>query len=195
MMWMWRGEAWAEVFVTLDCYGNLCTFADQDAPEPAVLGRPEECGSLDEKASNVGAKKGFEGHPFAFVVTGTAVGEKLKSPTAMKLVLEPTQPQVLAPLFPLCLRDISCLRHVMTMRLGVISRMSLGRRRACSRSRWSGKRSSSVTSATIRAPRRGSRPRPPGSRTPSAPPVSRHDIAGIWVAFFSRCQRYRCGQG
>ena len=25
--------------------------------------------------------------------------------------------------------------------------------------------------------------------------MSRHDIAGIWVAFFSRCQRYRCGQG
>ena len=24
--------------------------------------------------------------------------------------------------------------------------------------------------------------------------VSRHDIAGIWVAFFSRCQRYRCWQ-
>ena len=24
--------------------------------------------------------------------------------------------------------------------------------------------------------------------------VSRHDIAAIWVAFFSRCQRYRCGQ-
>ena len=24
--------------------------------------------------------------------------------------------------------------------------------------------------------------------------VSRHDIAGIWVAFFSRCQRHRCGQ-
>ena len=23
-------------------------------------------------------------------------------------------------------------------------------------------------------------------------PVSRHDIAGIWVAFFSRWQRYRC---
>ena len=22
--------------------------------------------------------------------------------------------------------------------------------------------------------------------------VSRHDIAAIWVAFFSRCQRYRC---
>ena len=22
--------------------------------------------------------------------------------------------------------------------------------------------------------------------------VSRHDIAGIWVALFSRCQRYRC---
>ena len=22
--------------------------------------------------------------------------------------------------------------------------------------------------------------------------VSRHDIAGIWVAFFLRCQRYRC---
>ena len=26
-------------------------------------------------------------------------------------------------------------------------------------------------------------------------PVSRHDIAGIWVAFSSRCQRYRCEQG
>ena len=25
--------------------------------------------------------------------------------------------------------------------------------------------------------------------------VSRHAIAGIWVAFFSRCQRCRCGQG
>ena len=24
--------------------------------------------------------------------------------------------------------------------------------------------------------------------------VSCHNIAGIWVAFFSRCQRYRCGQ-
>ena len=24
--------------------------------------------------------------------------------------------------------------------------------------------------------------------------VSGHDIAGIWVAFFSRCQRYRCWQ-
>ena len=24
--------------------------------------------------------------------------------------------------------------------------------------------------------------------------VSRHDTAGIWVAFFSRCQRDRCGQ-
>ena len=24
--------------------------------------------------------------------------------------------------------------------------------------------------------------------------MSRHDIAAIWVAFFSRCQRYRCGQ-
>ena len=22
--------------------------------------------------------------------------------------------------------------------------------------------------------------------------VNRHDVAGIWVAFFSRCQRYRC---
>ena len=26
-------------------------------------------------------------------------------------------------------------------------------------------------------------------------PVSRDGIAGIWVAFFSRQQRYRCGQG
>ena len=25
--------------------------------------------------------------------------------------------------------------------------------------------------------------------------VSRRIIAAIWVAFFSRCQRYRCGQG
>ena len=25
--------------------------------------------------------------------------------------------------------------------------------------------------------------------------VSRTNIAGIWVAFFSRCQRYSCGQG
>ena len=25
--------------------------------------------------------------------------------------------------------------------------------------------------------------------------MRRHDIAGIWVAFFSACQRYRCGQG
>ena len=25
--------------------------------------------------------------------------------------------------------------------------------------------------------------------------VSRHDIAGIWVAFFHECQQYRCGQG
>ena len=25
--------------------------------------------------------------------------------------------------------------------------------------------------------------------------VSRHDIAAIWVAFFSRCRRYRCRQG
>ena len=25
--------------------------------------------------------------------------------------------------------------------------------------------------------------------------VRSHDIAGIWVAFFSRCLRYRCGQG
>ena len=26
----------------------------------------------------------------------------------------------------------------------------------------------------------------------AATPVSCHDIAAIWVAFFSRCQRYRC---
>ena len=25
-------------------------------------------------------------------------------------------------------------------------------------------------------------------------PVSRHEIAGVWAAFFSRCQRYRCRQ-
>ena len=25
--------------------------------------------------------------------------------------------------------------------------------------------------------------------------VSRHDTAGVWVAFFSRCHRYRCWQG
>ena len=28
----------------------------------------------------------------------------------------------------------------------------------------------------------------------AADDVSRHDIAGIWVAFLSRCQRYRCRQ-
>ena len=38
----------------------------------------------------------------------------------------------------------------------------------------------------------------PVDRTPSMESltnfVSRHDIAGIWVAFFSRCLRYRCEQ-
>ena len=29
---------------------------------------------------------------------------------------------------------------------------------------------------------------------PFSTTVSHHDIAAIWVAFFSRCQRYRCGQ-
>ena len=33
------------------------------------------------------------------------------------------------------------------------------------------------------------------SRDPNPVSVSRHDIAGLWVAFFSRCQRYRCRQG
>ena len=35
-----------------------------------------------------------------------------------------------------------------------------------------------------------------GGRPPTSPrdAVSRHDIAGIWVAFFSRCQRYCCRQ-
>ena len=31
-------------------------------------------------------------------------------------------------------------------------------------------------------------------RMVTSPKASCHDIAGIWVAFFSRCQRYRCGQ-
>jgi len=31
-------------------------------------------------------------------------------------------------------------------------------------------------------------------KDPAETVVSRHDIAGIWVASFSRCQRYRCGQ-
>ena len=29
-------------------------------------------------------------------------------------------------------------------------------------------------------------------RMVASPKVSCHDIAAIWVAFFSRCQRYRC---
>ena len=33
----------------------------------------------------------------------------------------------------------------------------------------------------------------PGHNQP--PVVSCHDIAGVWVAFFQECQRYRCGQG
>ena len=44
----------------------------------------------------------------------------------------------------------------------------------------------------------GFRPASPGIENPvvtRSMDVSRHDIAGIWVAFFSRCQRYRCGQG
>ena len=32
------------------------------------------------------------------------------------------------------------------------------------------------------------------AQSPADYQVSRHDIAGIWVAFFSRYQRYRCGQ-
>ena len=32
-------------------------------------------------------------------------------------------------------------------------------------------------------------------KDPAETVVSRHDIAGIWVASFSRCQRCRCGQG
>ena len=32
----------------------------------------------------------------------------------------------------------------------------------------------------------------PGHNQP--PVVSCHDIAGVWVAFFQECQRYRCGQ-
>ena len=31
-------------------------------------------------------------------------------------------------------------------------------------------------------------------RMVTSPKVSCHDIAAIWVVFFSRCQRYRCGQ-
>ena len=40
----------------------------------------------------------------------------------------------------------------------------------------------------------GGQPVPPGvlNVCAKAGDVSRHDIAGIWVAFFSRCQRYRC---
>ena len=88
-------------------YGNLCTFADADAPQPAgnaqallpapltspyntekslwaaVLARPEEY----EADAPQGCAE--TGHPLAFVVRGTAVGERLKSPTNVTLVLEP----------------------------------------------------------------------------------------------------------
>ena len=37
-------------------------------------------------------------------------------------------------------------------------------------------------------------PGPPTLPTQRPASVSCHDIAGIWVAFFSRCQRYRSGQ-
>ena len=42
----------------------------------------------------------------------------------------------------------------------------------------------------------GSSPSPGPPKLPTQRPasVSCHDIAGIWVAFFSRCQRYRCQQ-
>ena len=35
----------------------------------------------------------------------------------------------------------------------------------------------------------------PGEGLWQFPAVSRHDIAAIWVEFFSRCQRYRCLTG
>ena len=53
--------AW-QVFVTLDSYGNLCTFADADAPQPAVLCRPSEC----DPDAPLGCAEA--GHDFAFVV-------------------------------------------------------------------------------------------------------------------------------
>lgn len=86
-MWMWRGKDWVKVFVTLDTYGNLCTFADDDAPQPAVLARPEE---YEPEAPQGCADTG---HALAFVVRGTAVGERLKSPTTIALVLEPVAAQ------------------------------------------------------------------------------------------------------
>ena len=45
------------------------------------------------------------------------------------------------------------------------------------------------------APHPSSIPTSPGPAAPPSQPVSRHDIAAIWVAFFSRCQRYRCLTG
>ncbi len=86
-MWMWRGKDWVKVFVTLDTYGNLCTFADDDAPQPAVLARPEEY----EADAPQGCAEA--GHSLAFVVRATAIGERLKSPTTVTLVLEPVAAQ------------------------------------------------------------------------------------------------------
>ena len=40
----------------------------------------------------------------------------------------------------------------------------------------------------------GSASSSPHGTSPACSPVSRHDTAAIWVAFFSRCQRYRCQQ-
>ena len=56
-----------------------------------------------------------------------------------------------------------------------------------------------ANAAPVPYPRKGGVPPPCNLAQPPQYPmvgyhVSRHDIAGIWVAFFSRCQRYRCGQ-
>ena len=82
-----RVSTCSQVFVTLDTYGNLCTFADADAPQPAVLCRPSEC----DPDAPLGCAEA--GHGNAFVVRGTSVGERLQSPTSVTLVFEPVEAQ------------------------------------------------------------------------------------------------------
>ena len=85
--WIWLGnDSWSQVFVTLDCYGNLCTFHDEDSTNPAALVRPEEARPED-------APQALIKHPHSFVVKGSVVGERLKTPAPTKIVLEPTEAQ------------------------------------------------------------------------------------------------------
>ena len=50
-----------------------------------------------------------------------------------------------------------------------------------------------VVASALASGQANNRTLPPGAAdTQQIPMVSCHDIAGIWVAFFLRCQRYCC---